>query len=113
MSDNDTILISPKDMQERFTSILNELNFTKEKAASIARIFTDNSTDGIYTHGVNRFPVFVSYVKLGHVKPDAIPALRNKFGAMEQWDGQQGPGVLNAIHATETAMELARESGIG
>ncbi|MEO7049378.1 MAG: 3-dehydro-L-gulonate 2-dehydrogenase, partial [Ferruginibacter sp.] len=110
---NDTILISQKEMQQRFASILDELNFTKEKANAIAKIFTDNSVDGIYTHGVNRFPAFVSYVKLGHVKPDAIPTLRNKFGAMEQWDGQQGPGVLNAIHATETAMELARESGIG
>jgi len=113
MSDNDTILISPNEMQERFSSILDKLGFKKEKANAIAKIFTDNSVDGIYTHGVNRFRAFVSYVKLGHVKPDALPLLRNKIGGMEQWDGQQGPGILNAIHATETAMELARHNGIG
>ena len=113
MSDNDTILISPKEMQERFASILDELNFTKEKSHAIAKIFTENSVDGIYTHGVNRFPAFVNYVKLGYVKPDAIPTLRHKFGAIEQWDGHQGPGILNAIHATETAMELASQNGIG
>ena len=113
MTDNSTILIPPQQMQSRFESILDSLGFAKEKSLAIAEVFTANSVDGIYTHGVNRFPAFVDYVKLGYVKPDAVPTLKYKFGAMEQWDGHQGPGVLNAIHATETAMELARKSGIG
>ena len=113
MSDSTIILISPKEMQERFTSILDGLDFTKERSSAIAEVFTNNSIDGIYTHGVNRFPRFVSYVKLGFVKRDVVPVLRHKLGAMEQWDGRQGVGVLNAIHATETAMELARQNGIG
>lgn len=113
MSDNNTILISPGEMHERFASILLGLNFTKERANAVAEIFTANSVDGIYTHGVNRFPAFVNYVRLGHVRPDAIPTLHHKFGGIEQWDGHQGPGTLNAIHATETAMELAKQYGIG
>jgi 3-dehydro-L-gulonate 2-dehydrogenase len=113
MSDNNTILISTEVMQKRFAAVLDELGFTKEKSNAIAEIFTANSVDGIYTHGVNRFPAFVQYVKLGHVKPDALPTLHHKFGAIEQWDGHQGPGTLNAIHATETSMRLARENGIG
>ena len=113
MPDNNTILISPQQMHERFVSILNRLNFTEEKANAIAEIFTANSVDGIYTHGVNRFPAFVQYVKLGHVRPDATPSLHHKFGAIEQWDGNQGPGTLNALHATETAMQIARQYGIG
>ncbi|HVE61887.1 MAG TPA: 3-dehydro-L-gulonate 2-dehydrogenase [Chitinophagaceae bacterium] len=113
MSHNDTILISPQQMHERFESLLLDLNFTKEKAYDCAKIFTNNSIDGIYTHGVNRFPVFVQYVKAGHVRPDAIPTLYHKFGGIEQWNGNQGPGPLNAVHATESAMQLAREHGIG
>jgi 3-dehydro-L-gulonate 2-dehydrogenase len=113
MSDNSTILISPQQMQERFASILLPLGFTNERAIACAKIFTDNSIDGIYTHGVNRFPVFVQYVKAGHVKPNAIPILHHKFGGMEQWNGQQGPGTLNAIHATDSAIKLAGEYGIG
>jgi len=113
MPDNTTTLISPEEMQQRFTFILGELGFTKERSQAIAEIFTNNSIDGIYTHGVNRFPRFVDYVRLGLVKRDVIPVLRHKMGAMEQWDGQQGVGVLNAIHATETAMQLARQNGIG
>ncbi|MES1215628.1 MAG: 3-dehydro-L-gulonate 2-dehydrogenase [Bacteroidota bacterium] len=113
MSENNTILIPAQQMQERFASILLDLNFTKERADAVAEIFTANSVDGIYTHGVNRFPVFVKHVKEGLVKPGAIPTLIHKFGGIEQWDGHQGPGTLNAIHATETAMQLAREYGIG
>ncbi len=113
MPDNSTILISPQQMQERFTTILLDLGFTNERASACSKIFTENSIDGIYTHGVNRFPVFVQYVKAGHVKPDAIPTLTHKFGGMEQWDGHQGPGTLNAIHATDSAMKLASEYGIG
>lgn len=113
MPENNTILILPQQMHDRFASILKALNFTDERANSIAEIFTSNSVDGIYTHGVNRFPVFVDYIKLGHVKPGATPSLKHKFGALEQWDGHQGPGTLNAIHATESAMELAEQFGIG
>ncbi|MEO6329496.1 MAG: 3-dehydro-L-gulonate 2-dehydrogenase [Ginsengibacter sp.] len=113
MSGGNTILISPAEMQERFYSILLELNFTKERANAIAKIFTDSSVDGIYTHGVNRFPAFAEHLKMGLVKPDATPTLHHKFAGIEQWDGHQGPGTLNAIYATETAMELARQNGIG
>ncbi|MEI9943517.1 MAG: Ldh family oxidoreductase [Chitinophagaceae bacterium] len=113
MSENSTILIPAQQMQERFASLLLDLNFTKERANAIAEIFTANSVDGIYTHGVNRFPAFVKHVKEGLVKPDATPTLHHKFGGIEQWNGHQGPGTLNAIHATDTAMGLAKEYGIG
>lgn len=100
-------------MLERFAGILLKLGFTQERAAACAAIFTANSVDGIYTHGVNRFPRFVQYVKDGHVLPHAIPTLKSKFGGLEQWDGNLGPGPLNAVHATDTAMQLAQQHGIG
>jgi 3-dehydro-L-gulonate 2-dehydrogenase len=39
--------------------------------------------------------------------------LHHKFAGIEQWNGHQGPGTLNAIHATDSAMKLASEYGIG
>lgn len=113
MPDNNTIMIPPQEMQQRFEAILLEAGFTKERAHTCAGIFTANSVDGIYTHGVNRFPRFVQYVKQGYVHPHAIPSLKNKFGGMEQWDGNLGPGPLNAAFATDTVMTLARQHGIG
>lgn len=110
---NDFKTISSAEMQATFEEILLKKGFQKEKAATCAAIFTTNSLDGIYTHGVNRFPRFIKYINEGFVKVDAEPSLISKFGGIEQWNGNLGPGPLNAIHATETATKLAQQHGIG
>jgi 3-dehydro-L-gulonate 2-dehydrogenase len=94
---SDMIPVSVTDLLAEFERILIKYGFTEAKAKQCAEIFTASSVDGVYTHGVNRFPTFVNYVKEGYVKPDAEPVLKNKLGAIEQWDGNLGPGTLNAI----------------
>jgi 3-dehydro-L-gulonate 2-dehydrogenase len=114
MPANPTIIsISAKKMQECFAGILLKEGFTEDMAFHCAEIFTSNSVDGIYTHGVNRFPRFIQYIKEGFVKVHAKPSLENKYGGIEQWNGNLGPGILNAIYATETVMGLAQQHGIG
>ena len=108
-----TILVSEKEMKSAFERILLKYGFTPGKAEQCATIFTDNTIDGITTHGVNRFPRFINYVKNGFVQKDGEPSLIGGFGAMEQWHGNLGPGPLNAVKATERAMELAGNNGIG
>jgi len=109
----DIIKIPVKEMLDRFHTILMNHGFDEGKALLCAEIFTNNSLDGVYTHGVNRFPRFVSNVKSGHVKPREVPVLKNKFGGIEQWDGNLGPGPSNAFQATQSAMDLSSENGIG
>ena len=109
----DSVIVSPKKMQSTFKTILLNLGFPKKRAIECAAIFTQNSIDGIYTHGVNRFPRFVSYIKQGFVIPDAVPTLKHKFGGIEQWDGNLGAGPSNAIAATNRVMKLAQKHGIG
>lgn len=108
-----TILIPAKEMQDRFTAILLREGFAHERAVQCAEVFTANSVDGIYTHGVNRFPRFIKYIKEGFVKADAVPSLENKYGGIEQWNGNLGPGISNALFATEAVMRLARQNAIG
>lgn len=109
----ETIRIPPGQMRETFLRILLNHGFEEEKGLQCAEIFTNNSVDGVYTHGVNRFPRFISNVDSGHVKPGESPTLKHKFGGLEQWDGNLGPGPSNAVHATKTAMELSAANGIG
>jgi 3-dehydro-L-gulonate 2-dehydrogenase len=101
------------DMQQIFQQILHSHGFTTDRAATCAHIFAESSLDGVYSHGVNRFASFVDFVRRGYVKVDAAPVLHQSLGALEQWDGQLGPGPLNALFATERAMALAKEHGIG
>jgi 3-dehydro-L-gulonate 2-dehydrogenase len=107
------IRIPPDQMKAEFFRILLRLGFATERAYKCAEIFTANSLEGIYSHGVYRFPRFVKSIREGYIKPEAVPSLVHRTGAVEQWSGNLGPGPLNATFATERAMELARESSIG
>lgn len=107
------IFVTTKEMQQCFTSILLRTGFGEDKAERLATAFTQNSLDGIYTHGVNRFPRFIEYTKNGYVKIDAEPSLNSKNNGIEQWDGNLGPGILNAMTATNRSINLADEFGIG
>lgn len=101
------------EMKSVFERVLLNHNFTAEKAEKCAEIFAVNSLEGIYSHGVYRFPRFVSYIKKGFVKPDAEPELVHGVGALEQWTGNLAPGPLNARICCSRAMELAAKNGIG
>ena len=105
--------ISYETMRAEFERVLLALSFTEAKAAAIAAIFAGNSLDGVYTHGLNRFPTFIQFVRDGLVKKDAEPTLDHTAGAVERWNGNLGPGVLNASFAMARACALAETSGIG
>ena len=100
-------------LQAEFKRVLLSIGFTNEKAEKCAVIFAENSRDGVYTHGLNRFPTFVEFVRDGLVLPGAEPTRENAFGSLEQWNGNLGPGVLNAQFCMSRAMELAQLNGIG
>jgi len=99
-------------MKSEFLRILISNGFTSKDAETCAGIFTVNSLEGVYSHGVNRFSRFVDYVRKGFIKPGAVPELVNKTGSIEQWNGNLAPGPVNALFATGRAMEIAGRSGI-
>jgi 3-dehydro-L-gulonate 2-dehydrogenase len=102
-----------QEMKSLFRRILINHGFSEHNAEICAGIFAENSLEGIYSHGVNRFPRFVNYIKKGYVKVDNEPKLIHSAGAMEQWNGNLGPGPLNALFCTERAMRLADDYGLG
>lgn len=100
-------------MIERFRSVLIKNGFTPERAGLCARLFAEASRDGVYSHGLNRFPLFIDYIRKGYVQPGAEPELLERIGIVERWDGRSGPGNLNAHFSMGRAVELAQEHGIG
>ena len=110
---SEIIHVTLEQMKKEFNRILLKYHFTPEKADICAGIFTESSLDGIYTHGVNRFYGFIKYVNEKLIDVNAEPVMINKAGAVEQWNGNLGPGPLNALKCTDRSMELAKEFGIG
>ena len=83
------------------------------RADRSARLFADASRDGVASHGLNRFPRFVRMIRSGHVDVNAEARCVASLGALERWDGQRGPGNLNAEICMARAIELGSASGIG
>lgn len=93
--------------------ILLKRGLTPGRAALCARLFAETTRDGVYSHGVNRFPRFIRMIDNGSIDVHAEPRLVSQSGALERWDGQRGPGNLNAYASMNRAMEIARELGVG
>jgi len=92
---------------------MQRLDLAPERAAQCARLFAETTRDGIYTHGLNRFPRFVASIANGSTDVHAEPTRTAGIGAIERWDGNRGIGNLNAVASMQRAIDLARQHGIG
>ena len=96
-----------------FAEKLEKRGVPREDALLAGQILAQNSLDGIYSHGVNRFPRLVSYIDKGYIDPKAKAEKVASFGAYEQWDGHLALGMVSAKIAIDRAIEIAKEYGIG
>jgi 3-dehydro-L-gulonate 2-dehydrogenase len=105
--------ISYEDLYEGLRRVLLDVGFTQPRAELCAHLFIDATVDGVYTHGVNRFPRFLEMIRRGVIDIHAEPKLVASYGAIERWDGRRGPGNLNADAAMKRAIAISREQGMG
>jgi 3-dehydro-L-gulonate 2-dehydrogenase len=92
---------------------MEHLGLRGERAALCARLFAETTCDGVYTHGLDRFPRFAEMVANGCIDVNAEPTRVAGAAAIERWDGHLGPGNVNAYAAMERAIALARQFGLG
>ena len=86
-------------IQEILLQKLLLLGFREAKAEMLSKTFMESSLDGVYSHGLNRFPRFHKNVKQGYVHPNAEPEKISSSANLEQWDGNLGPGPAYPLGA--------------
>jgi 3-dehydro-L-gulonate 2-dehydrogenase len=101
------------ELASTLAAILVRVGFDPNRAEHCARLFAETTRDGIYSHGVERFPRFLEMIRNGTVDIRATPECAQRFGALERWDGRRGPGNLNAWASMARAIELSSAHGIG
>jgi len=101
------------DLYAALDRTMQRLGMAPDRAAQCARLFAETTRDGVYTHGLNRFPRFSEQVANGSVDVNAEPTQTAGLGAIERWDGHRGVGNLNAITCMQRAIDLAKQHGIG
>lgn len=92
---------------------MKKAGLTEEQADICAEVHAESSRDGIYSHGLNRVPRFIEYVKKGWIDIKAKPNLVKSSGCMENYNGNMGIGILNAKFAVNRAVQLAKSHNIG
>ncbi len=98
---------------DEFYRVLATVGYTDERAKLCARLFAENQRDGVYSHGLNRFPGFVTGLKSKQIDFRAKPEKVESFGAIERWDGKMGVGLVNAYICMQRAVEIAEVHSIG
>jgi len=101
------------DLESALHRAMLHLGLTGARAALCARLFAETTRDGVYTHGLNRFPRFAQMVGNGQVDVTAAAERVGGTAVLERWDGHRGPGNLNAYAAMERAIALAKQNGLG
>lgn len=102
-----------EDMLNEFKRVLIKKGFNEENAYLSAKLFAENSLDGVYSHGINRFARTVSYIDKGYIDVKSKAKKVEGTGCFERWDGNRGMGNLNANICMDRAIELAKEYGVG
>jgi len=105
--------VSFEELQQTLRRVLLNVGFEQGRADLCARLFAETDRDGVYTHGLKRFPPFLEQIERGSVDVNAGPVQVEAHGALERWDGRSGPGNLNAHASMARAVELSRQHGVG
>jgi len=100
-------------MRAEFLRILLSQGFSREHAELCANSFAENSLEGVYSHGLNRFLPFIKRVREGGIDIHAEPVRVASFGVLEQWDARRAAGPVAATLSMRRAIHLAHEQGAG
>ena len=82
-------------------------------AAKVAELMLEADLTGADAHGVFRLPQYVHRLKIGGLNPRPNIKVERTAPATALVDGDNGMGHLVVARAAETAIELAREAGVG
>jgi LDH2 family malate/lactate/ureidoglycolate dehydrogenase len=89
------------------------LGVPRADAEKVAALMVEADLTGADAHGVFRLPQYVQRMKAGAVNQRANVTVDKTAAATAMVDGDNGLGHLVMARATETAIALARDAGIG
>ena len=106
-------MLTAQQLRNVVYEILVAAGATVETADTVAVHLADANLTGHDSHGLIRIPDYVQRIEEGRVDPQAEPTIAYERKAVARVDGHGVFGQVGAKFATETAIRLAREYGIG
>ena len=109
----DNIVISRQRLEEKLLEIFDTLGVSREDGRQVADALIRAEQWGVTSHGILRVEHYVRCIQSGGILPNAPFSVLRRFGGWAQATANGGLGIPASCKATELAMELAREHGIG
>lgn len=94
-------------------AILAAVGTPPDAALAVCESLVEANLLGHDSHGIMRLPQYIELVRVGAVVPQALPRIATQRQATAQVDGMYGWGQPAARCATQAAIELAGEFGVG
>ncbi|MCR0985655.1 Ldh family oxidoreductase [Roseomonas populi] len=109
----DTILVPAETLHRQLTAVFTTWGMSAEHANTAATVMVDTDLTGIDSHGVGMLPHYQRLFREGRLDPKATPTIARDHGPGVLIDGNKAIGHVPAHLAITTAIEKAREFGIG
>ncbi len=105
--------IAAEALQRITQAILTAAGTPDDLAQIVAESLVEANLAGYDSHGTMRLPTYARMIQAGHIKPAQRAEVSGRHQATATVDCGWGWGMPAARLATETAIALAREFGIG
>jgi ureidoglycolate dehydrogenase (NAD+) len=105
--------VAPAALRAWALALLESAGLAAEAAATVAASLVEADLRGVDSHGVARLPVYVERLRAGLLNGTPRPRVLRSDGALALVDGDQGPGQVAGVFASELSVTLARRHGAG
>ena len=92
-------------------SLYEAAGMSSEDAWCVANNLVEADARGVYSHGIQRTPLYLSRFEQGGTSPIAKPEVIRQFGATALVDGHNAMGMVTADYSMELAIEIAGKYG--
>jgi LDH2 family malate/lactate/ureidoglycolate dehydrogenase len=111
--DSEQVVVRAEPARTFCQGVLERAGVPAPDAFLVADALIDADLRGVSTHGLVRFPIYVTRVRQGLVKAKPEMRILGGRGATVVLDGDHGFGQVVGAEGMGRAVELAREHGVG
>jgi ureidoglycolate dehydrogenase (NAD+) len=105
--------IAPDELERWSQALLEASGLGARDAETVAVSLVHANRRGTDSHGVARLPTYAARLRAGWMNAGPQPRVEREEGAVALVDGDQGPGQVAGVFATDLSVELARRHGAG
>ena len=105
--------IEEKKLLNFSAAVLEKVGLERRQAEAAAEVLVCADSRGIESHGVSKLSIYVKRIKAGGIDPKAKPEVISRLGGICRIDAHNALGPVGGYFGSESAVESARDHGIG